>query len=63
MSSAKARVLEDGSGRRATYDDIEVGHSLGEMEWEITDDMIELQCRLDEDLIVCSAYLRATDLA
>jgi hypothetical protein len=49
MSSAKARVLEDGSGRRATYDDIEVGHSLGEMEWEITDDMIELQCRLDED--------------
>jgi hypothetical protein len=45
----KARVLEDGAGRRATFEDIEVGHLLGEMEWEITDDMIDLQSRLDED--------------
>jgi hypothetical protein len=45
----KARVLEDGAGRRATFEEIEIGSPLGEMEWEITDDMIDLQCRLDED--------------
>jgi hypothetical protein len=49
MTTTKARVLEDGSGRRATYEEIVVGQSLGEMEWEITDEMIDLQCRLDED--------------
>lgn len=49
MSEIKARVLEDGSGRRATFDEITVGQSLGEMEWEVTNDMIDLQCRLDED--------------
>lgn len=49
MATTKARVLEDGSGRRATYDEIVVGQTLGEMDWEVTDDMIDLQCRLDED--------------
>lgn len=49
MATTKARVLEDGSGRRATYEEIVVGQSLGDMEWDITDDMIDLQCRLDED--------------
>ena len=49
MATNKARVLEDGSGRRATFEEITVGNTLGEMEWEVTDDMIDLQCRLDED--------------
>ncbi len=49
MSTAKARVLEDGQGRRAAFEDIQVGQSLGEMEWEITDDLIDLQCQLDQD--------------
>ena len=48
MSSEKTRVLEDGSGRRAAFEDIEIGRSLGEMEWEITDDLIDLQCLLDQ---------------
>jgi len=49
VSSTKTRILEDGSGRRATFEDIEVGRSLGEMEWGITDDLIDLQCFLDQD--------------
>lgn len=49
MTTTKARVLEDGSGKRAAFEDIEIGQSLGEMDWEVTDDMIDLQCRLDED--------------
>ena len=49
MADTKARVLEDGSGRRAAFDDIQIGQSLGEMDWQVTDDMIDLQCRLDED--------------
>jgi hypothetical protein len=49
MSSPKTRVLEDSQGRRAAFEDIEIGHSLGEMEWQITDDLIDLQCQLDQD--------------
>ncbi len=49
MSNGKARVLEDAKGRRATYEEITVGQSLGEMEWEITDELIDLQCQLDQD--------------
>ncbi len=49
MSTPKARVLEDSQGRRATFEDIEIGQSLGEMEWVITDDLIDLQCQLDQD--------------
>ena len=49
MSTAKTRVLEDGSGRRAAFEDIEIGRTLGEMEWQITDDLIDLQCMLDQD--------------
>ncbi|MGZ8156371.1 MAG: hypothetical protein ACXW2I_04980 [Burkholderiales bacterium] len=49
MSSPKTRVLEDSQGPRAAFDDIRVGQSLGEMEWEITDDLIDLQCQLDQD--------------
>lgn len=49
MTPAKTRVLEDGSGRRATFEDIELGRTLEEMEWEITNDLIDLQCIIDQD--------------
>ena len=49
MSTAKTRVLEDSQGRRAAFEDIEVGQSIGEMEWQVTDDLIDLQCHLDQD--------------
>lgn len=49
MRSTKPRVLEDSKGRRATFEDIKIGQSLGEMEWRITDDLIDLQCQLDQD--------------
>ncbi len=49
MTTAKARVLEDAKGRRATFDDIAVGQTLGQMEWQITDELIDLQCQLDQD--------------
>lgn len=49
MSSTRTRVLEDSQGRRACYEDIQIGHSLGEIEWQVTDDLIDLQCLLDQD--------------
>ena len=49
MSTTRARVLEDAQGKRAAFDDIEIGHPLGEMEWDITDELIDLQCQLDQD--------------
>lgn len=49
MTTPKTRVLEDSQGRRAAFEDIQVGHTLGEMEWQITDDLIDLQCQLDQD--------------
>lgn len=49
MSNGKARVMEDAKGRRATYEEITIGQSLGEMDWTITDDLIDLQCQLDQD--------------
>ena len=49
MSTSKTRVLEDSHGRRAAFEDIQIGQSLGEMEWEITDELIDLQCQLDQD--------------
>jgi hypothetical protein len=49
MSNSKTRVLEDSSGLRAAYEDIEVGRRLGEVEWEITDELIDVQCMLDQD--------------
>lgn len=49
MNSTKTRVLEDSKGRRAAFEDIKIGQSLGEMEWRITDDLIDLQCQLDQD--------------
>lgn len=48
-SSFQARVAEDEHGPRTDYDDIEVGKVLGEMEWVVTDEMIDRQCQLDND--------------
>jgi hypothetical protein len=47
--ASKTRVEEDAQGKRATYDEIVVGTVLGEMEWVVTADMIDLQCKLDLD--------------
>lgn len=49
MSTTKTRVLEDSQGRRAAFEDIQIGQTLGEIEWQITDDLIDLQCQLDQD--------------
>ena len=49
MSSTRTRVSEDSQGTRAAYEDIRIGESIGQMEWRITDDLIDLQCQLDCD--------------
>ncbi len=49
MASQPARVAEDAHGRRATFEEIEVGKVLGEMDWVVTDEMIDLQCEMDQD--------------
>src|ERR1043166_7857257 len=49
MTSQKVRVAEDEQGRRASFDDIEIGEILGEMNWTVTDEMIDQQCEMDVD--------------
>ena len=49
MDSAATRVAEDAHGPRATYEQIEVGTILGETDWMVTDEMIDLQCEMDQD--------------
>ena len=49
MVTQHARVAEDGNGPRTTYEDIEIGKILGEMEWVVTEDMIDAQCHMDRD--------------
>jgi hypothetical protein len=49
MSSNRTRVLEDSAGPRAAFENIEVGRTLGEIEWDITDELIDVQCMLDQD--------------
>lgn len=46
---SRARVAEDEHGRRTSFDEIEVGKVLGEMEWTVTPEMIEKQCDMDAD--------------
>jgi len=45
----KARVAEDANGPRTSFDEIEVGKVLGEMEWVVTPEMIQKQCDMDAD--------------
>jgi hypothetical protein len=49
VNEEKIRVAKDSRGPRAQFDDIEIGRSLGEMEWVVTEDMIDTQCALDVD--------------
>jgi acyl dehydratase len=43
------RVSADAQGQRTTFDDIDVGAILGEMDWTVTPEMVETQCRMDLD--------------
>jgi hypothetical protein len=43
------RVAEDEHGKRSTFEEIEVGKDLGEIEWRITREDVEKQCRIDHD--------------
>lgn len=47
--AGRVRVERDAQGKRASYDDIEIGKALGEMEWVVTEEMVEQQCRMDLD--------------
>jgi len=49
MAQDHVRIAEDAKGKRATYDEIEVGQTLGSMEWMVTEDMINQQCEMDMD--------------
>lgn len=42
------RMVEDATGKRATYEEIEVGKDLGSFEWVVTQEDIDRQCALDE---------------
>lgn len=46
---ATVRLAEDAFGKRATFDEIEIGRELEQFDWVVTDEDIEKQCRLDED--------------
>ena len=45
----RQRIAEDENGARADYGDIVVGKDLGSLEWIITEEDIDKQCRIDED--------------
>jgi len=48
-STAARRIAEDEHGPRTTFEDIEVGKDLGAIEWRISRDDVEKQCRIDHD--------------
>ena len=45
----KTRVALDKRGKRANFDEIEVGKDLGSLEWEVSEEMIDKQCIMDND--------------
>ena len=45
---SRVRMVEDATGKRTTYEEIEVGKDLGSFEWTVTEANIERQCLLDE---------------
>lgn len=49
MAQDHVRIAEDAKGKRAAYDEIEVGQTLESMEWMVTEDMINQQCEMDMD--------------
>ena len=52
----RQRIAEDENGARADYGDIVVGKDLGSLEWIITEEDIDKQCRVDEDYDMRSAW-------
>lgn len=44
-----ARVLMDARGKRTSFDEIEIGTDLGQMEWVVTEEMVDMQCFMDAD--------------
>ena len=46
---ALTRVARDERGERTSFDDIQIGHDLGTLEWEVTADTIKKQCDMDND--------------
>lgn len=49
MPQERVRIAEDEQGRRAAFDEIEIGKPLGSIEWVVTEEMIDQQCELDMD--------------
>ena len=49
MGEVKSRVARDSHGERTSYEDIEVGKDLGVIEWVVTPEAIDKQCKVDED--------------
>ena len=49
MEEPKVRVAEDAHGPRSRFDDIVVGQVLGEIDWLVTEEMIDTQCAIDAD--------------
>src|SRR5665213_2380170 len=52
MNDQTKRVAEDSRGPRVQFSEIEIGNSLGEIEWTVTAEMIDTQCALDADYAV-----------
>jgi hypothetical protein len=46
---ATSRVARDAQGERSRYEDIPVGHDLGQMTWTVTAEMVAKQCAMDGD--------------
>jgi len=46
---ATQRVARDSQGERSRYEDIAIGHDLGEMTWIVTPEMVAKQCAVDGD--------------
>lgn len=49
MAGQVARIAEDDNGPRTQFEEIEVGKVLGEMDWVVTEEMIDAQCHMDRD--------------
>ncbi|HAT35960.1 MAG TPA: hypothetical protein DCS82_09605 [Rhodospirillaceae bacterium] len=60
-TNTAVRIAEDSFGKRAEFDEIEIGAPLETMEWVVTDEDIEKQCRIDEDYH--EAYVLGSSLA
>jgi hypothetical protein len=46
---APTRVARDDRGERTSFEEIEIGQGLGVLEWEVTPELIDKQCAMDDD--------------